>query len=159
SQIVQDFYNRRAEKAIASFDFPHVVKLTWIYELPFGRGRKWLNKGGGLDRLVSGWQFTAIQNYSSGVPLVIFDDSLTPGIQMNAIRAALVPAAQKPFQTHGLNRPNEPQFLNPPPSTDPPLSPINAVPLRPGNSPGFLPQTRGPGHSNEDFGIIKNTHI
>jgi len=47
SQIVQDFYNRKAEKAIASFDFPQVVKLTWIYELPFGRGRKWLNAGGG----------------------------------------------------------------------------------------------------------------
>jgi hypothetical protein len=31
--------------------------------------------------------------------------------------------------------------------------------LRFGNSPGFLPQTRGPGHSNEDFGIVKNTHL
>jgi len=54
SQVVQDFYNRKAEKAIASFDFPQVLKLTWIYELPFGHGRKWLNTGGSFDRMVSG---------------------------------------------------------------------------------------------------------
>jgi hypothetical protein len=159
SQIVQDFYNRRAEKAIASFDFPHVVKLTWIYELPFGRGRKWLSNVGGLDRLVSGWQVTAIQNYSSGVPLVVFDDSLTPGIQMNGIRADLVSGVPQTVPTHGLDLANGTQYLNPAAFTDPPLSPINAFPLRPGNSPGFLPHTRGPRHSNEDFGIIKNTRI
>jgi len=157
--VVQDFYNRKSEKAIASFDFPHVVKLTWIYELPFGRGRKWLNSGGGLDRLVSGWQVTAIQNYYSGVPLVIHDSSLTPGIQMNGIRADLVPGVSQTVPTHGLDLANGTQYLNPAAFTDPPLSPINAFPLRPGNAPGFLPQTRGPGHSNEDFGIIKNTYI
>src|SRR2546429_3297127 len=78
SQVVQDFYNRKAEKAIASFDFPQFLKLTWIYELPFGHGRKWLNTAGPVDRLVSGWQLTAIQNYSSGDPLVIFS-SFSPG--------------------------------------------------------------------------------
>jgi hypothetical protein len=158
-QVVQDFYNRRAEKAIASFDFPHVVKLTWIYELPFGRGRKWLNNGGGLDRLVSGWQLTAIQNYFSGDPLVIFDSSLTPGIQMNGIRADIVPGVPLTVHSSGLDVQNGTPYLNPDAFVDPPLSPINAFPLRPGNSPGFLPHTRGPGHSSEDFGIIKNTHI
>jgi len=159
SQIVQDFYNRKAEKAIASFDFPHVVKLTWIYELPFGRGRKWLNKGGGLDRLLSGWQVTAIQNYSSGIPLVIFDDGISAGIPFNGIRADLVPGVPQTVPTHGLDLANGTQYLNPDAFTDPPLSPINSFALRPGNSPGFLPHTRGPRHSNEDFGIIKNTHI
>ena len=159
SQIVQDFYNRRSEKAIASFDFPHVVKLTWIYELPFGPGRKWLNSRGGLDRLVSGWQVTAIQNYSSGNPLVIFDSSISAGIQMNGIRADLVPGVPQTVPTHGLDLANGTQYLNPLAFTDPPLSPVNAFALRPGNSPGFLPHTRGPRHSNEDFGIIKNTHL
>src|SRR5207302_8842938 len=78
SQVVQDFYNRKAENAIASFDFPQVLKLTWIYELPFGHGKKWLNTGGPLDRLVSGWQATAMQNYFSGHPLVIAS-SFSPG--------------------------------------------------------------------------------
>ena len=161
-QIVQDFYNRKAEKAIASFDFPHVLKLTWIYELPFGRGRKWLNTGGSLDRLASGWQITAIQNYFSGDPLVIFDDSLSAGIQINGVRADIVPGVPQTVSSHGLDVINGTPYLNPAAFADPPVSPLspeNSFISRFGNSPGFLPHTRGPGHSSEDFGIVKNTHI
>ena len=159
SQIIQDFYNRRSEKAIASFDFPHVFKFTWIYELPFGRGRKWLTNGGALDRLVSGWQFTAIQNYSSGDPLVIFDDGISAGIPFNGLRADIVPGAAQKLSSSGLDVANGTPYLNPAAFSDPPLSPANAFALRPGNSPGFLPHTRGPGHSSENFGIIKNTRL
>jgi carboxypeptidase family protein/TonB-dependent receptor-like protein len=159
SQVVQDFYNRKAEKAIASFDFPQFLKLTWIYELPFGHERKWLNNAGGLDRLVSGWQLTAIQNYFSGDPLVIIDSSVSAGIQFNGIRADIVPGVPLTVPNSGLNVVNGTQYLNPNAFTDPPLSPGNSFALRPGNSPGFLPRTRGPGHSSEDFGIVKNTRL
>jgi len=160
SQVVQDFYNRKAEKAIASFDFPQVLKLTWIYELPFGRGRKWLNTGGSLDRLVSGWQFTAIQNYRSGDPLVI-TSSLDPGnfaLPMNGLRADIVPGVPQTVSSPGLDVINGTPYLNPNAFVDPPSSP-GGQPLRIGNSPGFLTHTRGPGHSSEDFGIVKNTHL
>jgi len=159
SQIVQDFYNRKAEKAIASFDFPQFLKLTWIYELPFGHGRKWLNSAGPFDRVVSGWQLTAIQNYFSGNPLVIFDDGVSAGIPFNGIRADIVPGVPLTVPSSGLNVTNGTPYLNPAAFTDPPLSPVNSFVLRPGNSPGFLPRTRGPGHSSEDFGIVKNTRL
>ncbi|PYU55723.1 MAG: hypothetical protein DMG55_26795 [Acidobacteria bacterium] len=162
SQIVQDFYNRKAEKAIASFDHPQVLKLTWIYELPFGHGRKWLNAGGPFDRVVSGWQVTAIQNYSSGNPLVIFDDSLSAGIQINGVRADIVPGVPQTVSSHGLDVINGTPYLNPAAFADPPvspLSPLNSFISRFGNSPGFLPHTRGPRHSNEDFGIVKDTRL
>jgi len=158
-QVVQDFYNRKAEKAIASFDFPHVLKLTWIYELPFGHGRKWLNTAGPRDRLVSGWQVTAIQNYSSGDPLVI-TSQFTPGFfSFVGLRADVVPGVPQTVPSHGLDVTNGTQYLNPAAFATPPLSPVNSFALRFGNSPGFLPRTRGPGHSNEDFGIVKNTRI
>jgi len=160
SQVVQDFYNRKADKGIASFDFPQVLKLTWIYELPFGHGKKWLNASGPLDRLVSGWQVTAIQNYRSGDPLVI-TSSLDPGnffLQMNGLRADLVPGVTQTVPNHGLDVSNGTQYLNPLAFVDPPTSP-GGQPLRIGNSPAFLTHTRGPGHSNEDFGIVKNTRI
>ncbi len=159
SQIIQDFYNRKSEKGIASFDFTHVVKLTWIYELPFGRGRKWLNASGPVDRLVSGWQVSAIQNYSSGDPLVIFDDGISAGIPFNGIRADIIPGVPQKLSSSGLDVVNGTPYLNPAAFSDPPLSPGNSFALRPGNSPGFLPHTRGPGHSSEDFGIIKNTRL
>ena len=161
SQAVQDFYNRKAEKGIASFDFPQVLKLTWIYELPFGHGKKWLNASGLLDRLVSGWQVTAIQNYRSGDPLVI-TSSLDPSnffLQMNGVRADIVPGVAQTVPNHGLDVANGTQYLNPLAFVDPPTSPGGGQPLRIGNSPSFLTHTRGPGHSNEDFGIVKNTRI
>jgi len=158
-QIVQDFYNRKAEKAIASFDVPQYLKLTWIYELPFGHGRRWLNTSGPLDRLVSGWQLTAIQRYYSGDPLVVFDDGVSAGIQFNGIRADIVPGVPLTVPSSGLDVTNGTPYLNPAAFTDPPLSPVNSFVLRPGNSPGFLPHTRGPGHSFENFGIVKDTRI
>ena len=42
--------------------------------------------------------------------------------------------------------------------SDPPLSP-NGAALRPGTAARYLPNVRGPGHEEEDFGLIKNTHI
>jgi len=161
SQVVQDFYNRKAEKAIASFDFPQVLKLTWIYELPFGHGRKWVNTAGPLDRLVSGWQVTAIQNYSSGDPLVITVQNSSPGFfSFAGVRADVVPGVPQKVPSSGLDVLNGTQYLNPNAFAMPPTSSGgNGFVLRFGNSPGFLPRTRGPGHSGEDFGIVKNTHI
>lgn len=159
NQSVQDFYDRKAEKAIASFDHPQVLKLTWIYDLPFGPGRKWLNARGPLERLVSGWEVTAIQQYMSGDPLTIIDSSISAGIAMNGIRADIVPGVPLTVPSSGLDIANGTPYLNPAAFVDPPLSPNNSFALRIGNSPGFLPRTRGPGHSSEDFGIVKNTHI
>ena len=159
SQVVQDFYNRKAEKAIASFDHPQVLKLTWIYELPFGHGKKWVNAGGPLDRVASGWQVTAIQNYISGDPLTIIDSSISAGIAMNGIRADIVPGVPQTVPSSGLDLANGTPYLNPAAFVDPPLSANNSFALRIGNSPAFLPRTRGPFHSNEDFGIVKNTRI
>ena len=159
SQVVQDFYNRKAEKAIASFDFPQFLKLTWIYELPFGHGRRWLNTAGPFDRLVSGWQLTAIQNYSSGDPLVI-TSQLSPGFfSFAGLRADVIPGVPQTLPTHGLDIVNGTQYLNPAAFGAPPQSPDNSFALRFGNSPGFLPHTRGPGHTSEDFGIVKNTRV
>lgn len=159
SQVVQDFYNRKAEKAIASFDFPQFLKLTWIYELPFGRGRRWLTSGGPLDRLVSGWEVTAIQNYFSGDPLVI-TSSFSPGFfSFAGLRGDVISGVPQTVPTHGLDVTNGTQYLNPLAFATPPLSPVNSFALRFGNSPGFLPRTRGPGHSSEDFGIVKNTRL
>src|SRR5208283_1136019 len=36
SEDVQDIWNRGAEKGIGSYDYTHVLKLTWVYDLPFG---------------------------------------------------------------------------------------------------------------------------
>jgi hypothetical protein len=63
-----DMYNLRLLKSIASFDQTHQVKLAWVYELPFGRGRAFLRNGGVVAAVVGGWRVSAIQTYASGLP-------------------------------------------------------------------------------------------
>jgi hypothetical protein len=54
------------------FHVTHVVAANALYELPFGAGRRWLNRGGMLDALVGGWQVASIVAWQSGSPLSIF---------------------------------------------------------------------------------------
>ena len=43
-----DAYNLRLEKSIAGFDQTHNVKLSYVYDLPFGKGKKYLSSNGGF---------------------------------------------------------------------------------------------------------------
>ncbi len=154
---MQDFYNRKLEKSIASFDHPQSLKLTWIYSLPIGRGQKFLSSKGAWDRLFSGWQVTAIQGYLSGDPIYI---SSSLGTSINpAVRADALAGVPQTVALKGLDVINGTPMLNPAAFVDPPSSPDSGYPLRIGTSPRYLPHTRGPGHQSEDFGIIKNTRI
>jgi hypothetical protein len=45
--------------------------FNYILELPFGKGKRYLNGGGLTDVLVGGWQFGAIHRYQTGLPLVV----------------------------------------------------------------------------------------
>ncbi len=166
--IVQDYTNRKLEKSVAQFDHPQMLKLTWIYSLPFGRGQRFLNSAGKADRLFSGWQITAIQQYFSGDPLQI-GSALSTNFT-HGIRPDVVPGVPQTLAMQGLNV--NPQtdpdtgaiiggtaLLNPAAFAEPPSSPDNGYPLRVGTSPRYLPNVRGPGHQYEDFGIIKDTRI
>jgi hypothetical protein len=63
-----DMYNLRLLKSIAAFDQTNQVKLAWVYELPFGKGRRLLSNGGVVAAIVGGWRVSAIQTYASGLP-------------------------------------------------------------------------------------------
>jgi hypothetical protein len=50
-------------------DRPHRITVGSVYQLPFGRGKRWLNTSHPLwSRLVSGWENTVIFQYQSGRP-------------------------------------------------------------------------------------------
>ncbi len=56
-----------------SYDRAHTFNFNGIFELPFGRGKRFLNEGRALDLLVGGFQVTSIINISSGEPISIVD--------------------------------------------------------------------------------------
>lgn len=63
-----DKYNRRLDKSILDYDQTHVVKLSYVYELPFGVGKHFLNSKGPVSAILGGWRISGIQSYYSGTP-------------------------------------------------------------------------------------------
>ena len=60
------------DKRRASYDVRHVFNLTGTYDLPFGRGQRWLSTSSGvLERLVGGWNTSTIVRLSSGAQVSI----------------------------------------------------------------------------------------
>jgi hypothetical protein len=68
---IQDYTNLRAERSLAGFDVPHRFVLSYNFELPFGRAKRFLAGVGPADKLVSGWAVSGITTFASGFPLGI----------------------------------------------------------------------------------------
>lgn len=70
--LIQDYTNLRAERSYLSFDVPHRLVVSYILDLPVGRGRRFLGKAGNpVNTAVSGWNVSGINSIQSGFPLAI----------------------------------------------------------------------------------------
>jgi hypothetical protein len=66
----QDGNNLRAEYGPTEFDIRHRFVASYIWELPFGRGRHWGNSWNrAMDLAFGGWQVTGIHVLQSGLAL------------------------------------------------------------------------------------------
>ena len=65
-------YNRRAEYGLAEFDVQHRFVASAVWELPYGRGRRYGSSGArGVDFLLGGWEFSPIVTVQSGLGLTV----------------------------------------------------------------------------------------
>lgn len=88
---VQNPADLHQEKAISIQDVPQTFVISYIYELPFGRNKKFLNTGP-VSYIAGGWQIGGIQRYQSGEPIAFCCSSGIPGWQQ-AIRYDEIPGA------------------------------------------------------------------
>ena len=69
---IQDIYNAAGDRSVSSNDISHKLVISGVYELPFGRGKRF---GGSwnrtVDALLGGWQSNGIYTQQSGFPLAI----------------------------------------------------------------------------------------
>jgi hypothetical protein len=65
------FYNRSLEKGRANYDIHHRWVTTFTYDLPWGKGRKFLNTGGWKNALLGGWELVWIQTFQTGPPFTV----------------------------------------------------------------------------------------
>jgi hypothetical protein len=160
---VQDSYNLRGDRGLSDFDARHRFVISSLYELPF--------KG---NRLVEGWELTAIVQAQSGNPVNILAGNavaITGAAAANANAltglATLRPDIVGPVQIIG--NPNQ-WFSNtvcdPRPGGSCPAGSAFALPVAVAGGRtvfhfGSLGRNViiGPGFNNTDFSVIKNTRL
>ena len=73
----QDTFNRGAEKALSPFDIPQNLVISFTYQLPWGPGTPFLNKGW-AGNVLGGWGVSGILNYMSGTPISVTAPNTLP---------------------------------------------------------------------------------
>src|SRR6202021_1640699 len=60
----QNGYDRAAESSALDFNQPQRLTMSWIYELPFGKGKRFASSLGGVgSAMIGGWSFQG--NYTA----------------------------------------------------------------------------------------------
>jgi hypothetical protein len=146
----QDHYNRGLEKSIGQFDQTHSLKLSTLYELPVGRGRRYRLRGF-LDHLAGGWRVGAIMSYMSGFPVALSRNNPLP--IFNAVTRPVVTSYDNwRDPVEGKFDPAVDRFLD-----------RSVFPAQPneqfGNVTRFNPKVRAFPGFNENISVAKSFHL
>ena len=140
----QDAYNRALDRAISPEDVSSRFVVSWVWELPFGTGRKYLSDTSrAVDQILGGWQINGIATFAAGQPIVI-------GNSVGTVSGATRPnnngqSAKKSgrvqdrldeyYETSVFTRPGPYEF---------------------GSTPRTLPDVRADGPQNFDISVFKH---
>src|SRR5204863_7483115 len=90
---------------------PQTLSVALTYDLPLGRGQRFLNKGGLLNKALGGWQLSSIFRINSGGLLPITSSLCNVPAQFGAgCFPGIIPGANPYAQTGGFD-PKKP-YLN-----------------------------------------------
>jgi hypothetical protein len=147
----QNAYDRASDRSISSQDIRHRFVTSFVYELPFGRGRRFGNGwNGATNWLISGWQVNGIVAFQSGTPLIItqgvnntglFSPTQRPtwnGSDPNIDGVTKTEKIQRWFDTSAFSVTPAFQF---------------------GNTPRVMPNLRADGVKNVDLSLFKNNYF
>ena len=69
---VQDPNNLRLERSYSNFDIPDIFQVSWVYQLPFGKGKKFGSRWNRVvDGVLGGWQLNGSFRWDDGTPLIL----------------------------------------------------------------------------------------
>lgn len=140
----QDIYNRGADRSLSGNDVRHRLSASTVYELPWGRGRKFLTSGA-LSQIAGGWNVGVILIAQQGSPFGLVTQTNTTNSfnavqRVNVLRNPALPVGERTvarwFDTTAVAAPAAYTF---------------------GNSPRGL--LTGPGLFNADLSLIKNIRL
>lgn len=68
SVVAQNPFDLSAERGLSYFDQRHKFTADYLFQLPFGRDRRWLNGKGALPAIFGDWQWSGDWTFASGLP-------------------------------------------------------------------------------------------
>ncbi len=141
----QNVYNLASEWALAAGTVPWRFTTGFTYNLPFGKGRTWVNNSTALDYIVGGWSFNGVFIDQAGFPLEVFQPNSNSGIGAGAQRPNATGLAATGSGTPESRLYN---YINPAAFS---LAPQYTF----GNASRFIPNY-GPGLANWDLSLFKD---
>jgi hypothetical protein len=102
---VPQYYN--LNKSILQYDIPQNFSALGVGQLPFGKGKRWLNQGTLGTKVLAGWQFNGVLVAYSGNPFSVSASSASLNTPGNTQRANQVLGNASYY---GLTGPNQPWF-------------------------------------------------
>ena len=147
---IQDPYNFNNDWGPSGYDLTHIFSGNWIYQLPFGTGKKFQTGNKVLDYLVGPWQVNGITTFTSGQVhgVGISGDHANTGNAncCNTLGGAYERLNLAPGGNPKLDNPTPAQWFDP-----------NAFDTPPFGTFGNLSRhsLRGDGFANLDFSIFR----
>jgi hypothetical protein len=142
----QNPYNMAAEYAFSNIDTPFRWSTAVTYELPFGKGKPFLGKGGVMNYMAGGWVANAVSVFQTGFPLQIS--------QVTNFNSGFGYASQRPNATgvspvtSGSLEARLNNYINP--------AAFSTAPQFTFGNVGRTIDMRGPGQVNWDMSVFKN---
>ena len=65
---LQNPYDPNGSRSVASYDIPHFLSMSGVWELPFGIGKKYFSQGGAASWILGNWQMNGVVQLRSGQP-------------------------------------------------------------------------------------------
>jgi hypothetical protein len=162
---VQDFSNiSQAAHTVTGYDQTHVVKGYVAYELPFGKGRRWLSSSSrAVNAIAGGWTVTGLVQYTSGQPFLMslnqpyypVYSTFYPNFNLSGFTG---PSDPRKFLTGPCGQPGQPPCLFYLPQsvvTSPIPLDTSKASVALGKGPAAIPDLRCPGHANENASVLK----
>jgi Carboxypeptidase regulatory-like domain/TonB dependent receptor-like, beta-barrel len=137
--VYRDPRNIKLDRGLSSFDVRHNMVLSYIWDIPVGRGRRLDVQNSWLNAIAGGWQFNGITTARSGTPF-------TPSLSFN-------PAQSGHARPDRIGDGNLPRGQRSADRWFDPSAFVAAVPFNIGNAGRNI--LIGPGVFNTDFGLFK----
>jgi len=148
---IQNWNNFRAERALSSFDSRQRLTLSYVFDLPMGKGHKFLaGMNGFADRLVSGWGMNGVTTFQKGFPLGFTATPNQLATFNHGLRPNVVPGCTARLEGRAQDRLNK--WFDTSCFTVPASYTFGSA----GRSD---PSVRGPGIANYNFALFKRTRI